>query len=279
MSSILTKKETIFTARASRSYMKKLIILGIATCLLAACSWHKNRPESTVVLSPKDSLNPVQDTILIVPNIEVKFLLGKFDYRKDSTFVLVDSALTTKPLFVKKGTYEAFKKMHQAAKKDSIDLRILSGTRNFYEQKWIWERKWKRYKDLPPFERTLKILEYSAMPSSSRHHWGTDIDINNLNNNYFDKGRGKKEYQWLQAHANNFGFYQVYTDKSSGRTGYQLERWHWSYLPLSSTYLKAYNQQIRAKDIEGFLGAAYADSVKIVKDYVNGIDRKLKQAP
>ena len=32
--------------------------------------------------------------------------------------------------------------MHAAAKKDGINLQIVSGTRNFEEQKGIWERKW-----------------------------------------------------------------------------------------------------------------------------------------
>ena len=53
------------------------------------------------------------------------------------------------------------------------------------------------------------------MPSTSRHHWGTDIDLNSLNNSYFSSGKGLKEYDWLTTNANHYGFYQVYTDEKN----------------------------------------------------------------
>ncbi|NJK84501.1 MAG: M15 family metallopeptidase [Saprospiraceae bacterium] len=43
-----------------------------------------------------------------------------------------------------------------------------------------------------PQERALKILKYSSMPGTSRHHWGTDIDLNSFSNSYFEQGEGKK---------------------------------------------------------------------------------------
>ena len=49
--------------------------------------------------------------------------------------------------------------MYNAAKKEGIALKIISGTRNFNEQKTIWERKWKRYKSLDPIERAQMILD------------------------------------------------------------------------------------------------------------------------
>jgi LAS superfamily LD-carboxypeptidase LdcB len=109
------------------------------------------------------------------------------------------------------------------------------------------------------------------MPSSSRHHWGTDIDLNSLNNSYFNSGKGLSEYEWLITHANHFGFYQVYTEKNKNRTGYNLEKWHWSYLPLASKYLDFYNKRVINDDINGFEGFQQAQKVKIIKDYVNGI--------
>ena len=82
--------------------------------------------------------------------------------------------------------------MQRAALYDTIQLIIVSGTRNFKEQKAIWNRKWNRYNNLKSIDRIKKILEYSSMPSTSRHHWGTDLDLNNLNNSYFTSGKGKK---------------------------------------------------------------------------------------
>lgn len=115
------------------------------------------------------------------------------------------------------------------------------------------------------------------MPSSSRHHWGTDIDINNLNNSYFSSGKGLKEYNWLVENASKFGFYQPYTCKENERNGYNEEKWHWYYLPLSKLDLAYYNQQITYKDITDFEGAEFAQKIDIVKNYVNGINSELNK--
>lgn len=200
------------------------------------------------------------------------FLLGKFKYRKDARFTKVDTAYCAKEIYLQKEVYLAYQKMHAHALKDSIDLQLLSGTRSFYEQKWIWERKWERYKELPPRERALKILEFSSMPSTSRHHWGTDLDLVHLSPQFFETTKGKKVYDWLQQHAKTFGFYQVYTSQKEGRTGYQEEKWHWTYLPLSKEYLEQYHQQIKYTDFTGFLGAHLAKELNVIQAYVNGLN-------
>ncbi|MRI63023.1 D-alanyl-D-alanine carboxypeptidase family protein [Ornithobacterium rhinotracheale] len=200
------------------------------------------------------------------------YLVGKTNFAKDSAFVLVPSKYCNKQTYLRKETYEAFLKMHQAAQKAGFNLLIVSGARNFQHQKNIWERKWKANANLTPKERAKKILLFSSMPMSSRHHWGTDVDLNSLNNSYFESGKGKQLYEWMQKNAGKFGFCQVFTDKKGGRTGYEMEKWHWSYMPLAKQLLKDYNKQITTKDFKGFLGSETADSVRIIKDYVNGIN-------
>jgi len=235
----------------------------------------------------KEEVNTKTDSIVLTPSITKKkiekpepvfdsyitkdFILGKFNYNKHSRFVKLDAQHSSKAMFLDTEVYSAFKKMRASAKQSGVTLTAISGTRNFYAQKGIWERKWKKYEALAPLDRAKKILEYSSMPSTSRHHWGTDMDINNLNNSYFEKGKGKKEYDWLVENANSFGFYQVYTNKKGGRTGYNLEKWHWSYLPLASKYLKFYNKNITYTDINGFKGSELAKEVKMIENYVNGI--------
>ena len=203
--------------------------------------------------------------------ISKEFLLGKTVYKKNSDFVKVDRAHASRGMYLNKDTYTAFVKMFEDAKADGIELQIISGARNFEHQKAIWERKWKSYQDLDPLCRSQKILEFSSMPATSRHHWGTDIDLNNLENSYFEEGKGKSEYEWLVKNARRFGFFQVYTSKESGRTGYAEEKWHWSYLPLAGHYLQAYNEAISYEDITGFEGAYLAEAQKMITAYVNGI--------
>ena len=200
-----------------------------------------------------------------------QFVLGKFDYKSHERFTKVNPEHSTKPIYIQSEVYYAFKRMCAAAKANGVQLVIISGTRNFNEQKAIWERKWTKYNYLQPLNRANKILEYSSMPSTSRHHWGTDIDLNQLTNSYFETGKGKKEYDWLVQNANSFGFYQVYTNKENGRTGYNLEKWHWSYLPLATDYLKFYNASINYDLITGFEGYHLAMAINVINNYVNGI--------
>jgi zinc D-Ala-D-Ala carboxypeptidase len=170
----------------------------------------------------------------------------------------------------------AFYNLQQAAEDEDIELIILSGTRTFLHQKSIWERKWEkpRYMGWDALDKALDILTYSSMPGTSRHHWGTDIDLNAFENEYFESGEGLEVYEFLNRCASTFGFQQVYTSKEtpqSPRSGYEEEKWHWSYMPMSIPMLNAYNELISTEDIQGFQGASQAESVKIIQNYVNGI--------
>jgi len=254
--------------------MKQILIGFSIICFAFSCKkTDKTIVTSKIINEPLDSTPTVKEPKL---NITKDFVLGKFNYKQDTTFIKVSNTHSAKTLYLNKEVYNAFLKMHNAAKVDSISLKILSGTRNFSEQKAIWERKWQKYANLKPLERAQKILEYSSMPSSSRHHWGTDLDLNSLSNSYFSTAKGLKEYQWLKTNANTFGFYQVYTEKNEYRTGYNLEKWHWSYLPLASKYLDFYNKRIISDDIKGFKGSNLAQKLNIINAYVNGVSKKVK---
>lgn len=272
--------------------MKQLILFYLTLMIFAACqsNYPKNSDEqeqseiemnvSKQISDMKPSENSEKkDTV-----IENSYLMGKFNPAKHPNLMKIPQQYTTKTnIYLRKKTMNAFIKMHNAAKKDGIDLIILSATRNFYSQKSIWDAKWNgsrlvEGKNLAKTisnakKRTLKILEYSSMPGTSRHHWGTDIDINNLNPAYFKSGKGKKEYEWLVKNAPKFGFCQVYTKKGEDRpNGYEEEHWHWSYLPISKKLTQAYAKQIKNSDIKGFSGSESAVEIDMVKNYVLGIN-------
>ncbi len=216
---------------------------------------------------------------------DLKYITGRFNQRKHPDFVRLDDRYCAYPdMYLRKEVYQAFLKMREAAKKDDIKLTIRSATRNFFTQKRIWENKWTGKKNIAggenlakttkdPVKRALKILRYSAMPGSSRHHWGTDIDLNDLANSYFETGKGYKMYQWMRQNAHRFGFYQVYTAKGPLRkTGYNEERWHWTYLPTSKKILAQAKKILKDEDFKGFLGAETAPKIHIVEKYVLGIN-------
>jgi len=101
----------------------------------------------------------------------------------------------------------------------------------------------------------------------------TDIDINNLEPEYFESGMGEIEYEWLVTNASKFGFCQVYSDfsKNDRSSGYQEEAWHWTYTPQSKRFLDEYNKIISYQDINGFIGSDLAEKLGMIENYVNGI--------
>ncbi len=221
------------------------------------------------------------------------FLMGRFSPATHPNFVRLSEQHSSRSnMYLQKPAYAAFKAMYAAAQKEGIRLVIRSAARGFSAQRSIWEGKWtgKRkvggalniHKKIPdPVRRARKILEYSSMPGSSRHHWGTEVDLNAFNNDWFASGKGRQLYRWLQQNAARFGFCQPYTAKGGdGRSsGYNEEKWHWSYLPLAGPYTEQAAQQLHNSMIRGFKGAETAEAVNIVGEYVLGIDPRCRLHP
>ena len=213
------------------------------------------------------------------------YLSGKFDPSQNEDFTLIPDqySISGYKMYLRKETLTAFLEMAEAAEKDEIELKIASATRNFDYQKKLWNNKWngatlvdgkylsKNTGDV--LEKFKKILEYSAVPGTSRHHWGTDIDINDANQEYFETEKGEAVYGWLAKNAPSFGFCQPYNLKGSNRpTGYNEEKWHWSYLPLAKDFTKEYKSLIKNEDIGGFDGDKYVSNFDLINDYVLGIN-------
>jgi len=253
--------------------------------LLTIFTWNcSNTSEEINAVEDQAAALATSDTSF-TPRYPLSYLMGKFDPASHEDFVPIETQYADRGgLYLHKETYAAFKKMHAAAAEDGVDLVIRSATRNFQSQKGIWEAKWNGSRKIEngkdasqaypnPKTRALKILEYSSMPSTSRHHWGTDIDLNNFTNSWFEKGDGLKIYTWLQANAADYGFCQPYTEKGPARpNGYNEERWHWSYLPLAKPLTEQAHRQLRNNMIEGFQGAAVAEDIQVVQNYVLGIN-------
>lgn len=163
--------------------------------------------------------------------------------------------------------YDDFKRMQKAAYKDSVNLYIVSAFRSFDRQKTIWERKWNSAErsHMEPVERARHILRYSSMPTTSRHHWGTDVDLNSVEFKYFFTKEGNRVLQWLYDHAAEYNFFRPYTE---GRPkGYMPEPWHWSHR-TSERFLETYLQTVSDTDIKGFEGADTADTLNIIEYWV-----------
>lgn len=159
----------------------------------------------------------------------------------------------TKAYRLRPETAVAFEKMKAAAARDGIDFKVVSSYRDYAHQNRIWERKYKQFtaSGLSPVAAIEKIINYSTIPGTSRHHWGTDIDIVDgkppvtgdllVPSKFHGTGPFCAFKEWMDIHANDFNFYLVYTDAAE-RKGFNYEPWHYSYAPLSVGYLKEYQK-------------------------------------
>ena len=156
---------------------------------------------------------------------------------------------------------EPFRILRDRAANEGIDLAVASGFRSYHRQKTIFDEKWQGKRSVFADDDSLldrgefedsdwldRILRFSAMPGTSRHHWGTDIDV-------FDRAAlsaGQKpallpsEYQatgvfarlgeWLEeqmARDNAEGFFRPY-DVDTG--GVAVEPWHLSFRPTANKF-------------------------------------------
>jgi zinc D-Ala-D-Ala carboxypeptidase len=219
------------------------------------------------------------------------YLSGNYIPSKNQSFVNLDKSeidSAGKKIYLRTEVYNALVEMSKAIQKDlpGVHITAISTMRSYNDQKSIWNAKWnglrsvsnkslKNIKD--ERQRALEILKYSSMPGTSRHHWGTDIDMNSLNNSYFESGQGKKLYAWLLQNASRFGFSQPYT---AGREkGYSEERWHWSYTPLSKQFLSGWLSLYKTDKsffIKNNVFDGYRNSVDLAFEYVTSINPECK---
>ncbi len=219
------------------------------------------------------------DESLFGPINPADYLRGRFEPEDHPYFVKVaDYGIPCKKhQYLRKETAEALKKMYAAIKKElpGVKFWIQSSTRNWQSQKAIWERRWSEFSQKNKTEReiAIAILNSSSMPGTSRHHWGTDFDINVLNNEYYKKGDGAKLYAWMKRRAKDFGICQPY---SAGRNiGYMVERWHWSYMPLATKFQKWWNELYSKNPAEIIKDGSFKGAQSAIADapiYMNSIN-------
>ena len=152
----------------------------------------------------------------------------------------------------------AFAQLQRDARQAGFDLSIVSAFRSFERQLAIWNGKASGQRlihddagklinisKLSVDELVHAIMRFSALPGTSRHHWGTDVDV-------YDRAAVSEDYVvqlvpaevaaggvfdamhcWLDeriAVDESHGFFRPYAIDAGGVA---VERWHLSYAPLS----------------------------------------------
>ena len=182
---------------------------------------------------------------------------------------------------LRKDAHLTFIKMKAEALKEGINIQVVSSYRDFNHQNRIWTRKYNTFikQRLLPQKAIEKIIEYSTIPGTSRHHWGTDLDIIDGNakqpihvfkaEHFHGNGPFCKLKEWMDVRANSFGFYLVYTDNAN-RNGFKYEPWHYSFKPLSKPYLEDYKKLnlIEILKQENLIGNEHFTE-EFIKNYIN----------
>lgn len=153
---------------------------------------------------------------------------------------------------------QAFGRLQADAAEAGFALAIASSFRSYERQRAIWNGKARGQRpvhddagrhveltSLSPGEQLRVILRFSAIPGTSRHHWGTDLDV-------YDRAALPADYRlqlspqevapgglfdplhcWLDecmAAGTSHGFFRPYSRDTGGVAP---ERWHLSYAPLA----------------------------------------------
>lgn len=156
-----------------------------------------------------------------------------------------------------------FLALRDAARAAGFDLTVHSAFRDFPRQLSIWNRKVTGelavldsaarpidIQSLSERDLAFAILRWSALPGTSRHHWGTDLDVYDaattpagydiqlIPAEVNPGGMHGPLHAWLDARmaaGTSFGFFRPY---DIDRGGVAPERWHLSHAPLASTFAR-----------------------------------------
>lgn len=167
-----------------------------------------------------------------------------------------------------------FLRLQNEAQREGFNLKLISAFRDYDRQLRIWNLKASgerqlfddqenpvEFSNLSQIEIVMAILRWSALPGTSRHHWGTDIDVFDGNTQTPEEvklvpsetsagGPSGALHEWLDHRMKTntaFGFYRPY---ATDRGGVSPERWHLSYYALSRRYLEAYTFSVFKRNIE-----------------------------
>ncbi len=147
------------------------------------------------------------------------------DY-KPADMVGIDPKLGTwSDMEMKKEAYDAYLKLHKAAKKRGYNLKICSAYRSYNTQASLFNSSLAAYGWKTTYIR-------SAYPGRSEHHTGLAIDITSasmgwgLTQDFAEYEDGK----WLNENCHRYGYILRYLKGATEKTGYMYEPWHFRYV-------------------------------------------------
>jgi LAS superfamily LD-carboxypeptidase LdcB len=158
----------------------------------------------------------------------------------------------------------ALEELRQAAMQAGFELAIASSYRSYQRQLSIWKAKAAGQRplladngtpldsaDLSEEQILERILRWSALPGTSRHHWGTDLDVYDAAAMPADyqlqltpeecEGLFKAFHGWLDDCINSGDSHGFFRPFDLDRGGVAPEPWHLSYRPLADSFARSFD--------------------------------------
>jgi LAS superfamily LD-carboxypeptidase LdcB len=225
------------------------------------------------------------------------------DKRQMATFGLVDDHINWHhDVGLHSEVLEPWQQLVAEAGKAGFDLALASGFRSFERQQHIWDAKMRGERPvlddmgcaldiaaLSPLEKVKRVMRWSALPGTSRHHWGTDMDIYDrasvpenyslqlVDEEYTGKGPFAPMTQWLKDFLRKDASPAFFFPYMEDNEGIMLEPWHLSYLPVAKQYqstwslelLQNYLQESDVLEKATILSSIEALYEQFIKDSIN----------
>lgn len=120
---------------------------------------------------------------------------------------------------------KAFVRLSTAIRRAGLRVYVVSAFRSHASQAALYRHA------LASYGRAYTV-RYVAVPGTSEHQTGLAVDLRS------PSGRGStfdntREWRWLRAHAQDYGFVLRYPDGLTKVTGIGFEPWHWRYVGVA----------------------------------------------
>ncbi|NJN71572.1 MAG: D-alanyl-D-alanine carboxypeptidase family protein [Limnothrix sp. RL_2_0] len=173
----------------------------------------------------EESVTEVVPPLAEATEPETDQLLGHFAYKEASADELVNATADGR-IKLRPSANDKYQQMWDAARRDGINLTLISGFRSIEEQQYLFfEVKEQRAQD------TTKRAEVSAPPRHSEHHTGYAIDLGDGNvpaTNLSENFENTAAFRWLQNNAARYSFELSFPRDNP--QGIAYEPWHWRFV-------------------------------------------------
>jgi D-alanyl-D-alanine carboxypeptidase len=193
----------------------------------------QDSPQSTAVSSAVQANTGYGDasqTETVLNNSDWQLVLVNYQHKMPESFV--NTIVRQFNADLDSRIVVPFQKMQEAALKDNIKIYISSGYRTPEKQDILFNQEIESFKDKGyDYIQAVNMAEKSvARAGYSEHNTGLALDLNGVKED-FDS---TPEFQWLQEHAQDYGFVLRFPKDKQELTKIKFEPWHFRYVGVEN---------------------------------------------